>query len=390
MATACAPSLSQRRETAAGTLQALQEARFEAAAVEAGKVLETDAENPYARLAAAIARYRAATHQIATDAPTVILGAVQTRGVNHQYLRMALEQFEKDLGLVEDDLAVAARFPDLALDLCVACWEVDWNRDGEVGEGDRALLEIERDENGDELAPDDPRRRPTYRYDHGDVLWARAFVSFQRAVVDVLLAYRWNALDKVLPALLLGMSPTVTFELAHPERIAAAREALLRGLDLADAARRAYLAESDDEREWVPNPRQKDHPMPLVVDEALYQTWELVLADLKKVFAGEEGLGVADLLQLAEPSESDELPKGYLDLGGMLARPKNIVVDLGQLKRDLDDERAEPLLQHLFGEFYVPTMTPSQLPTRLMRMKDEIDRGEESLERKLRYLLWLN
>ncbi|MGI5862301.1 MAG: hypothetical protein ACOX6T_09615 [Myxococcales bacterium] len=390
IATACAPSLAQRREAAAGTLQALREARFEATAAEAGKVLEVDAENPYARLAAAIARYRAAAHQIATDIPTVFLSGLHTRGVNDRYLRMALEQFEKDLGLVEDDLAVAAKFPDLALDLCIACWEVDWNRSGEVDDSDRRLLEIELDENGDELAPDDPRRRPTYRFDHGDVLWARAIISFQRAIVDVLLAYRWDALNKVLPGLVLGMAPTITLELAHPERIAAAREALLRGLDFADAARRSYLAESDDEREWVPNPRQKDYPMPLVVDEALYQTWELVVADLRKLLSGQEGLGAADMLQLADPSESEEMPKGYLDIGGMLARPKNIVLDLGQLMRDLDGERAEPLLQHFFGEFYVPTMKPSQLPTRLMRMKGEIDRGEESLGRKIRYLLWLN
>lgn len=32
----------------------------------------------------------------------------------------------------------------------------------------------------------------------------------------------------------------------------------------------------------------------------------------------------------------------------------------------------------------------SPLLGRLQRMKGEIDRGHESLERKLRYLLWLN
>ena len=390
LATACAPSLVQRRTAAESTLQALQEARFEDVTVQGAQVLEKDAENPYARVATALARYRAATHQIATDVPTVVMGAMQTRGINHQYLRMALEQFEKDLGLVEQDLAVAAKYPELAVDLCIACWEVDWNRDGEIDDDDRRILEIELDRDGNELPDGDPRRRPTYRYDHGDVQWARAFVSFQRAVMDVLLAYRWNELDKLLPALLMGATPTITLALEHPERMKAARERILEGLGLADASRKAYLAETDDEREWVPNPRQKDHPMPLAVDEALYQTWEQVLADAKKLLAGEEGLGVADVLALAEPPDGEEIPTGYLDLGGMLARPRDIVLDLGQLKADAENERAEPMLQHLFGEFYVPTMKASQLPSRLKRMKGEIDRGEESIERKLRYLLWLN
>jgi hypothetical protein len=35
-------------------------------------------------------------------------------------------------------------------------------------------------------------------------------------------------------------------------------------------------------------------------------------------------------------------------------------------------------------------MRPSGLPKRLERMHHEVERGEERLERKLRYLLWLN
>jgi hypothetical protein len=39
---------------------------------------------------------------------------------------------------------------------------------------------------------------------------------------------------------------------------------------------------------------------------------------------------------------------------------------------------------------YRPFMTPTPLIQRVSRMKNEISRGEESFERKLRYLLWLN
>lgn len=387
---ACAPSLVQRQQAAEGTLAALREARFDDVTVQSKGVLEKDAENPYARVAQAVVRYRAATHQLATDVPTIVLGAVQTRGFNAKYLRAALESFEQELSLVEADLAVAAKVPELALDLCLACWEVDWDRDGQVGEDDRRLLEIELDERGEPLPEGDPRRRPTYRYDHGDVQWARAFVSFQRAAADVLLAYRWSELDKLLPAIFLGADPVITLQLEQPARISEARARILAGLDLADAARKAYLAETDDEREWVPNPRQKNHPMPLKVDEALYQTWEQVAGDLRRIVEGKEALKVADLLAMAEPDDGEALPEGYLDLGGMLARPKAIVLDLGQLKADFEDERSEPLLEHFFGEFYVKQASPSPLPGRLKRMKGEIDREEESFERKLRYLLWLN
>ena len=40
--------------------------------------------------------------------------------------------------------------------------------------------------------------------------------------------------------------------------------------------------------------------------------------------------------------------------------------------------------------FNVRKMTPSPLVRRLSRMKKEVEHGKESLERKIRYLLWVN
>lgn len=62
----------------------------------------------------------------------------------------------------------------------------------------------------------------------------------------------------------------------------------------------------------------------------------------------------------------------------------------------LDDLRgespaaSEKILREIFGYKVRPTMKHSPLLGRLQRMKGEIDRGHESLDRKLRYLLWLN
>ncbi|HEX7507676.1 MAG TPA: hypothetical protein VF550_12935 [Polyangia bacterium] len=50
----------------------------------------------------------------------------------------------------------------------------------------------------------------------------------------------------------------------------------------------------------------------------------------------------------------------------------------------------EKILGELFGGSYRSAMKASPLPGRFHRMKKEIDNGHESLERKLRYLLWLN
>jgi hypothetical protein len=273
---------------------------------------------------------------------------------------------------------------------------VDWNGDGRIDPRDQRFLEIERDANDREIPEGDPRRRPTFRFDLGDVHWARAFVAFQRAVLDLALAYRWSDAQPLIDrAQRDGLRGAVSIALEHPERIEAARQRILDGLDAADAARRAYLAEADDDREWVPSPRQRSHPLPLPVDDALYRTWEQITGDLRRLVTSNEGLSVAELAQLGD-HQWQRPPGGYLDLGRLLSRPRAISIDLSTVtsfteRRERDRETSpEPVLRAFLGDSYRDRMKPSPLIGRLRRMKEEVRGGKESFERKLRYLFWIN
>jgi hypothetical protein len=182
---------------------------------------------------------------------------------------------------------------------------------------------------------------------------------------------------------------TLKLELIHPERVKAARQLILDGLAASGRSRDEYLAERDDEREWMPNPRQKNHPLPLPVDQALYDTWGAVLGDLERLVKGEEGLSLAELSHFDNDFDKTRLT-GYLDVGRALSDPGDIVIDLGTLeqferKHDFDAEA-----RAFLGRGYARSMRPSPLLGRLRRMKGEVDRGQESLERKLRYLIWIN
>ena len=76
-------------------------------------------------------------------------------------------------------------------------------------------------------------------------------------------------------------------------------------------------------------------------------------------------------------------PGDRLDLDRQLAeRP-----ELAPFERRGDVEAA---LRSFFGANYRAHMKASPLPSRMRRMQSEIDRGQESLERKLRYLFWIN
>jgi hypothetical protein len=309
-------------------------------------------------------------------------------GVNQRYLTTTFEAAEKELAAVDDDLAVAALDPNLSLELCLACWEIDWNGDGRVDRRDRLLFQIEKDGDGAPIPEDDPRRKPTFRFDAGDVAWARAFVGFQRAALDVLLAYDLSEAGALAER--HGDRAKIVLHLVHPERVADARRRILEALDQSDLARRSYLAETDDDREWVPNPRQRSHPMPLPVDDKLYATWEAVLGDVRRLVRSEEGLAIADLVALEDGSgRHGATPGGYLDVGSMLSRPHDITLDLDRLER-IRGRDARAALSALFGDHYVASMKRSMLPERLSRMQGEVDRNEETFERKLRYLFWLN
>lgn len=384
-----APTLATRREAASPAITALQRGQFEEAERLARGGMAADADNPYTRLVRAITRYKKVNQQLMTDGMT-LLAQLERGSVNQKYLQTTLLDAEAALAEVDADLAAAGRHEGIALELCLACWEVDWNGNGRIDSRDERLFEIEMDDKGEPLPEGDPRRRPTFRFDDGDVLWARAFVSFERAAIDVLLAYDWSGFN-VLGRRRRDMPKKLVIPLADAGRIAAAKQRILEGLAWSDASRVAYLAETDDDREWVPSPRQKNHPMPMPVDKALYETWEGVVKDVRGMIQGDTCLSIAGLVELHRDKQEDqESIKGCIDLGRMLARPKDISLDLAAFDRLFFNARAQASVKELFGEYYSEEKAHSPITGRLLRMKGEIDRGEGEFDRKLRYLLWLN
>jgi hypothetical protein len=378
---------------AAAAIGELQEGRFTSARTEADRVLEADSANAWAHAVRAVADYRAAGHTLHLAFLAAFDALVDSGGrAGLDAFREALDRTEQALGKIEDDLAAASDEPAFALELCLACWRADWNLSGEIDESDRRLFEIEVDADLRPLPERDPRRRPTFRFDRGDVFWARAMVAFQRALLDLALAYAWDDLLRMMIDEGGGEEATFTLPLADAERVHRARELILAGLDHADRARTEYLAETDDDREWVPNPAQRDHPLPLPVDRALYDTWERVVRDVRRLVQGEEGIDVGQVAQLGD-DRWDDPPRGFIDVGRLLEEPGDIVLSAPHIAAFEDEPsraNAEAILRDLFGAAFVPEMDASPLPEELARMKDEIASGAESFEHKLRYLLWIN
>jgi hypothetical protein len=363
----------------------LQAGNFTEGQHAAEQLLEKQPRNSRASLVVAVARYKAAMHQLFMDVVTVAEGAFHGN-FNHRYMRTSFEEASRALGSIDDALARAADDPTISLELCLACWQVDWNHNGRVDSRDERLFEVEEDADGHEIPDGDPRRRPTFRFDLGDVYWARAMVSFQRAAIEVILAYQWEEIDRLLIGLVKG-GGSFTLRIGDKQHVTRAKALVLAGLDHADRSRVEILRESDDDREWLPNPRQKSHPLPLPVDDALFATWQGVVEDLRRLVRGDEGLSVSEAAELGKHFW-EHPPRGFIDIGRMFSDPRDLSFNAQALDRAR--EAPEAALASVFGVDYVPSMKPSGLIARLVRMKDELDRGKESFERKLKYLLWMN
>ena len=389
---------ARRIEAVAPAVKALQEARFEDALRESSATLQQDDGNATAHAVWAVAEFRQTLHEFYTEALTLTMGAVgssflRSGALSPRLVDFMLTETDRRLEVIDGHLAKAALDADFSLDLCLACWEVDWNHSGKVDERDWRLLQVEYDAQGKEFPQDDPRRTPTFHFDAADISWLRAMIHFQRALLNGVLAYDLSsALENIFER--GGPSRPIVIKLRDKERVHRARDLILEGLKYSRLTRAQVLAETDDLNEWLPNPRQKSRPLPLSVDDSLFQTWEGVLSDMDGLLHSRQGLSVEALAQLGD-HRWNYPPQGFIDVGALLLEPGDIVLNLEQIDNirggpDADPAPVEAILRDTLGKKYRPSMTPTPLLQRLSRIKGEIDRGEEGFERKLRYLLWLN
>ncbi|HWM88299.1 MAG TPA: hypothetical protein VNO33_20735 [Kofleriaceae bacterium] len=368
---------------APGAVAALQEHRLPAAASEAESTLRAHPRSSQAAAVRALVRYHRAVVALRGE-----LAAEMEHFKPGQDLtpaREALAAAERAFAGIEKDLAVASRDQSFSLELCLACWEEDWNGNRRIDEGDRRLFEVEYDLQRGDLPAGDPRRRPTVRFDVGDLHWARAMLAYQRAAIDLALAYRWSDLLAFFQA---DDVKVIRVGLIEGGRVPRAREQILFGLEQAELARTSYLAEKDDDREWVPNPRQKRYAAPLPVDQALYDTWAGINRDMRELVNGSEGLQIGELLRLRSV-EGQTVP-GFVDVGRMLREPADLVIDLDALGQLDNPATMGAAMRAFFGRYYSERMKPSPLPGRFLNAMRELSSQGEMLETKLRYLLWLN
>ena len=130
--------------------------------------------------------------------------------------------------------------------------------------------------------------------------------------------------------------------------------------------------------------------MPLEVDAALYETWGGALADLRGLVRGETGVPLGELFALI-PEYKGPRELGFVDVGQIFSEPRDLVVDMAAIEQvEKAQANPKPLLRSFFGGLWRETMKPSPIVGRMRAARDSLMRGEQTLDRKLRYIFWFN
>jgi hypothetical protein len=214
--------------------------------------------------------------------------------ISYPALRRLFERFVADLekaeatlaGVTDEQVKLSLRLGGITLDL-----------DGDGTPTDqfltllKKLLGVQR---FDFLA-----KNPDFRvtFDRGDVAWLRAYCHLLSAVLDAYLAldlklvfdmYGGDHFARPKNDPKLANAITLLFEkidVVEPARLGSFREHVLKVCELNRETWKHIRAETDDDHEWLPHPKQKG-VLGLPVRDDMIDGWLKAMAELEGLFAG--------------------------------------------------------------------------------------------------------
>lgn len=236
------------------------------------------------------------------------LSYVGARQVVQDYIR-GLMKAEKTLANVDSaDVRLPLRIDQVRMDL-------DSNGTATVDESLYVILQYFRDP-GRQFSGSLPVISVTF--DLADAYWMRGYCNVMSGLGEVILAYNWKdqfertahlfypRVDTPYEYLVAegsgmfeGFSPsnivdaialihTFNYECTEPERMKTALAHFETMISLSRQSFAALNAETDDDNEWVPNPKQKSSPVGVQVRPEIQKSWEKVLNEVELVLQGKK------------------------------------------------------------------------------------------------------
>lgn len=157
----------------------------------------------------------------------------------------------------------------------------------------------------------------TINFDAGDVAWLRGYCNLLAAIGETVLAYDERQLFEATAHLMFTKPQTpypflangrkvfqygdnldlvdvvaffhlINFPVLEPQRLTTALQHLQTTLALSRDSWRLIVAEKDNDREWLPNPKQKGVIPNAVVTQAMIDSWPSFVGESEELLAGKK------------------------------------------------------------------------------------------------------
>lgn len=233
--------------------------------------------------------------------------------IRHQNFREIFEAWLADMAKAEATLALIDD-PDVKLPLRFGLIRLDFDGDGKAAEEEtlwRIYARLNRQ------APDLDEKSAGFpiTFDRGDVAWLRGYCHLLSVFAEAILAHDGQELfnhaanlvfaKPVTPygflqrgqenpgnfdyeqiADLIATVHMIRLPVSEPARMASALKHLEQVVELSRESWKFYEAETDDDREWIPNPRQESVIPGARVTEEMVKGWETFLDEAKLLLDG--------------------------------------------------------------------------------------------------------
>lgn len=238
--------------------------------------------------------------------------------IGYDDLRQILQRLVTDLQTAEATLA-GIKDRGVKLPLHFGLIALDLNADGQAG-GDETLWRSYAALNGGlRLSPEfTPQEVQNFviAFDYADVHWLRGYCHLLSAIGEMSLAYdEQAAFDAVAPHLfdkpkapmlpdlfrkdergdwqreiadLIAAIHLARFPLKEPERMKEAHKHLLAVIEHSRESWKAIAAETDDDCEWVPSPKQKGVIPNVRVTAEIVRGWHEFLDEAEQILSGKK------------------------------------------------------------------------------------------------------
>jgi hypothetical protein len=234
--------------------------------------------------------------------------------LTNEAFRQIVADLADDLARAEATLA-AIESSDVKLPLHLGMYRLDFDGDGQATD-EETLWRIFSRITGRNI---DEKTAAAFvmAFDKGDVHWLRGYCRLLSAICEMQLAYDTQELHDHAAQLFFPTAKTpypfltsqgdrrlrefewildgvalihkLQLPLAEPARLAKARENLLAVAEQSRLSWAAILAETDDEREWIPNPSQKNPAIPnALVTQEMVDGWLAMLDELEAILEGDK------------------------------------------------------------------------------------------------------